>query len=50
MLAVPQRARPVLLGRQGQECIRVEELAGLEGTIVWEVFTSIGARVERRAV
>ncbi len=40
----------VLLGRQGQECIRVEELAGLEGTIVWEVFTSIGARVERRAV
>ena len=40
----------VLLGRQGQECIPVEELAGLEGTIAWEVFTSIGARVERRAV
>jgi alanine racemase len=40
----------VLLGSQGQECIPVEELAGLEGTIPWEVFTSIGARVERVAV
>ena len=37
----------VLLGRQGNEEIRVEELATRQGTISYEVFTSIGARVPR---
>jgi alanine racemase len=37
----------VLLGTQGGEAISAEEHARWAGTIAWEVFTSIGARVER---
>jgi alanine racemase len=40
----------VLLGRQGGETISAEEHAGWAGTIPWEIFTSISARVERIAV
>lgn len=40
----------VLLGRQGGEVITALDHAGWAGTIPWEVFTSIAARVERRAV
>jgi alanine racemase len=40
----------VLLGSQGSESIPAEEHAALEDTIVWEVFTSIGSRVQRRPV
>jgi alanine racemase len=35
----------VLLGRQGGEAITADELAGLMGTISYEVVTTIGARV-----
>ena len=37
----------VLLGAQGGEMIPVQELASLAGTIVWDIFTGIGARVAR---
>jgi alanine racemase len=37
----------VLLGRQGGESITAEDHAGWAGTIPWEIFTSIAARVER---
>ena len=37
----------VILGRQGQECIRVEEVAELAGTINYEVTTSLLPRVAR---
>ena len=37
----------VLLGRQGGEEIRVEELASIAGTIPYEIFCSIGRRVRR---
>jgi len=37
----------VLLGAQGAERISVEELAGLSGTIPWDVFTGLGRRVVR---
>ncbi len=37
----------VLLGRQGPEEITVAELATRAGTIPWEIFTSISARVGR---
>ena len=37
----------VLLGRQGAESITAEDHAGWAGTIPWEIFTSITARVER---
>ena len=37
----------VLLGRQGDEEIRVEEIASLAGTIPYEIFCSIGRRVRR---
>lgn len=40
----------VLLGRQGQEEILAAELARKSGTIPWEIFTSVGRRVERIAV
>jgi alanine racemase len=39
----------VLIGRQGEEEITAEEHARWAGTIPWEIFTSITARVERRA-
>ena len=39
----------VILGKQGEDCISVFEHAQATDTIVWEVFTRIGARVERRA-
>jgi alanine racemase len=39
----------VLLGRQGEEAITAEEHAAWAGTIAWEIFTSITARVERHA-
>lgn len=37
----------VLIGRQGNEEIRVEEIASLAGTIPYEIFCSIGRRVRR---
>jgi len=37
----------VLLGRQGAESITAEDHARWAGTIPWEIFTSIAARVER---
>ena len=38
----------VLIGRQGAESITAEDHAAWAGTIPWEIFTSIAARVERR--
>jgi alanine racemase len=40
----------VLLGAQGDEAIEAEELAGLAGTIGYELVTRIGPRVPRRYV
>ena len=40
----------VLLGRQGGEFVGAEEQAVLAGTIPWDIFTSIAARVDRRKV
>lgn len=40
----------VLLGRQGEEIITAEDHARWADTIPWEIFTSIGKRVERIAV
>jgi alanine racemase len=40
----------VLIGRQGDEEIRVEELAARAGTIPYEILTSINLRVPRRYV
>ena len=37
----------VLMGRQGGEEILAAELAQKAGTIPWEIFTSVGRRVER---
>jgi alanine racemase len=37
----------VLLGRQGEDTITAYELAGLAGTIPYEIVTGIGARVPR---
>lgn len=37
----------VLIGRQGDEEILVSEIAERAGTIAWEIFTGIGARVRR---
>jgi alanine racemase len=37
----------VLIGRQGNEEIFASDLAQKAGTIAWEIFTGIGARVER---
>ena len=37
----------VLLGRQGEGCIRAEEVAGLLGTIGYEIVCGIGPRVPR---
>ena len=38
----------VLLGRQGGEEVSAGELAGKSGTIPWEIFTGLTARVARR--
>ena len=40
----------VLLGRQGGQQIRVEEMAAWAGTIPWEIFTGFGGRVVRVVV
>ncbi|MDH7515732.1 MAG: alanine racemase [Bacteroidota bacterium] len=40
----------VLIGRQGEECITVEEIAERIGTIPYEVLTSIGHRVPREYI
>jgi alanine racemase len=40
----------VLIGAQGDEAIGAEELAGLAGTIGYELVTRIGPRVPRRYV
>jgi len=40
----------VLIGRQGAEAIRAEELAERLGTNNYETVTTISARVERRYV
>jgi alanine racemase len=37
----------VILGSQGSETISAREHADAAGTIPWEVFTRIGARVRR---
>jgi alanine racemase len=37
----------VILGTQGDETITAFDHAEVEGTIPWEVFTRIGARVKR---
>jgi alanine racemase len=37
----------VLMGRQGNEEISADELAGLAGTIHWEIVTRVGTRVRR---
>jgi alanine racemase len=37
----------VLLGRQGEERVSAEELASLLGTISYEVYCAVGARVPR---
>ena len=37
----------VLIGSSGTEEILASELAAKSGTIAWEIFTSIGARVDR---
>ncbi|HUV05940.1 MAG TPA: alanine racemase [Armatimonadota bacterium] len=37
----------VLYGRQGDECIRIEEIAALLGTISYEVVCAVGKRVPR---
>ena len=37
----------VLIGQQGGEEILARELAEKAGTISWDVFTGIGARVRR---
>ncbi len=37
----------VLIGRQGDQSILAAELAEKAGTITWEIFTRIGARVQR---
>lgn len=38
----------VLIGREGTESISAEELAGLAGTIPYDILTGIGPRVARR--
>jgi alanine racemase len=40
----------VILGTQGSETITAYDHADASGTIPWEVFTSVGARVPRVAV
>jgi alanine racemase len=40
----------VLLGRQDGQEIAAEEHAGWAGTIPWEIFTGIAARVERQGI
>jgi alanine racemase len=40
----------VILGAQGNDAITAFEHAEATGTIAWEVFTRIGARVERRVL
>jgi alanine racemase len=48
--AVPQAAigdEAVLIGSSGAEAILASELSAKAGTIPWEIFTSIGTRVER---
>jgi alanine racemase len=40
----------VILGTQGEETITAFDHAEATGTIPWEVFTRIGARVPRVAV
>ena len=39
-----------LIGREGRECIRVEDLAGMAETIPYEIICGIGKRVRRIAV
>jgi alanine racemase len=40
----------VLVGKQGEEEVTVEELATLAGTIPYEILTGIGRRVPREYV
>ena len=52
--ALPEDVEPgeeaVLIGRQGEEEILAGELADKSGTIPWEIFTGLTARVARRYV
>jgi alanine racemase len=50
LTAVPGAAEgdeAVLVGRQGDECIRAEDLAAWEGTISYEVLARLGPRLHR---
>ncbi len=38
----------VLIGRQGEESVWADELAALDGTISYEILTSLSNRLERR--
>ena len=40
----------ILIGRQGDQSVTAEELAGLAGTIGYEIVTGIGSRVPREHV
>jgi alanine racemase len=44
---IPLGEEAVLLGRQGNDAISADELAGLIGTISYEIFTSVSGRVPR---
>jgi alanine racemase len=48
--AVESGDEVVILGTQGNETITAYDHADASGTIPWEVFTRIGARVRRVAV
>jgi len=43
-------AEVVVIGQQGEQAITAYDHADACGTIPWEVFTRISARVKRRAV
>ena len=44
---IKQDDEVVLIGRQGEECVRAEELARLTGTINYEITTALLPRVTR---
>jgi alanine racemase len=40
----------VLMGADGREALSASELAARAGTIEWDIFTGLGARVRKIAV